>query len=69
VRTNKVKQITIEDLRSLARRAGLELPDEELQRLLAGVNRSKKQVADLRQLVAVDDEPAGIFIASITPQK
>jgi Ca2+-binding EF-hand superfamily protein len=69
VRTNKAKEITIEDLRSLARRAGLELPDEELQRLLAGVNRSKKQVTDLRELVAVDDEPAVIFISSIAPEK
>jgi hypothetical protein len=69
VRTNKAKEITIEDLRSLTRRAGLELPDEELQRLLAGVNRSKKQVTDLRELVAVDAEPATIFILSIAPEK
>jgi len=33
------REITIGELRQLAERAGLKLSDDELQRLLAGVNR------------------------------
>ena len=56
-------EINIEEIRALAREAGLNLPDEELQRLLPGVARSKKQAADLRRLIGVDDEPAAAFAA------
>jgi hypothetical protein len=56
-------EMTIEEIRALARKAGLNLPDEELQRLLPGVARSKKQAADLRRLIGVDDEPAAAFTA------
>ena len=59
-----VKEFTIEDLRVLANLAGLTLSDDELQRLLPGVNRSQQQVAALRAIIAAGDEPAGVFIAA-----
>lgn len=62
-------EMTIENLRILAQAAGLELPDDELQRLLPGVNRSKNQVAQLRQLVGGENEPAALFILSKASQK
>ena len=55
------QQILIDDLRNLAERAGLNLSEDELRRLLPGVNRSKKQAAELRELLASTDEPASIF--------
>jgi benzoyl-CoA reductase/2-hydroxyglutaryl-CoA dehydratase subunit BcrC/BadD/HgdB len=55
------QQILIDDLRILAERAGLNLSEDELRRLLAGVNRSKQQAAELRELFASTDEPASIF--------
>jgi Ca2+-binding EF-hand superfamily protein len=57
-------EISIEDLRTLAQQAGLNIPDEELQRLLPGVNRAQKQAAELRALIDSGDEPAAIFIAA-----
>lgn len=57
-------EITLEQLRMLAAQAGLRLTEEELQRLLPGVNRSRNQIADLRELLALGDEPAGIFAAA-----
>ena len=56
-------EMTIEEIRALASEAGLNLSDEELQRLLPGVARSKKQAADLRRLIGVDDEPDAAFAA------
>ena len=55
------QEILIDDLRKMAERAGLNLSEDELQRLIAGVNRSKKQAAELRELFASTDEPASIF--------
>jgi hypothetical protein len=55
------QQILIDDLRNLAERAGLNLSEDELRRLLPGVNRSKKQAAELRELFVSTDEPASIF--------
>jgi hypothetical protein len=57
-------EIAIEELRTLAQRAGLTLSDEELQRLLPGVTRAQKHAAELRSLISNGDEPAGFFIAS-----
>ncbi len=57
-------EIAIDELRTLAQQAGLNIPDEELQRLLPGVNRAKKQAAELRALIDSGDEPAAIFIAA-----
>jgi hypothetical protein len=57
------QELTLDDLRTIARQAGLKLTDEELQGLLPGVNRSKKQVAELRALISLESEPAGTFAA------
>lgn len=57
-------EISLKELRTRARRAGLELGDEELQRLLAGVNRSVKQAIELRAFIADKDEPATVFAPS-----
>ncbi len=61
------QEITLDTLRKMAERAGLKLSEDELQRLLPGVNRSKKQAAELRALVAAGNEPASTFdLASST---
>ena len=56
-------QVTLEESRGMAVHAGLTLTDEELQKLLQGVNRARDQVAELRQLVTDATEPAAIFTA------
>jgi hypothetical protein len=58
-------EITIDQLRVLAQRAGLKLSEEELQGLLPGVNRSRRQTAELRDILLESAEPAGIFIAAV----
>ena len=55
--------MTLEELSLLAILAGLRLTQDELQRLLPGVNRSKTQVSELRNLMTNDLEPAGAFSA------
>jgi hypothetical protein len=57
-------ELKIDELRDLARQAGLNLADDELQRLLAGVNRARKQAAELRTWIDRSDEPAGAFNAA-----
>jgi hypothetical protein len=62
-------EITPEDLRIMAQCAGLKLADDELQSLLPGINRLKKQAIELRPLVALETEPAQIFRAvSVSPK-
>jgi hypothetical protein len=39
----------------------LDLSDDELERLFPGVNRARKQAAELRELIAAGDEPAAHF--------
>ena len=56
-------EITLDDLSAMAARAGLKLTDDELQKLLPGVTRARKQVAELRQLITDSIEPAGTFSA------
>ena len=56
--------LTIEECRVLAKAAGLGLSDQELQRLVPGINRARGQAAELRELIAATDEPAGIFAAA-----
>jgi hypothetical protein len=56
-------EITLDELRASAARAGIELTEDELKELLPGVNRSHKQVNDLRELHSDADEPAGVFAA------
>lgn len=55
------RELTIDDLTALAELAGLQLSNDELLRLLPGVRRSKKQAAELRDLIDTNDEPAASF--------
>jgi hypothetical protein len=48
----------------MAERRGLRLSEDELQRLLPGVIRARKQAAELREIVAREDEPASAFDAT-----
>ncbi len=54
------QEITLDGLRKMAERASLNLSEDELRRLLPGVNRSKKQATELRELVS-GNEPASTF--------
>lgn len=63
-----VSEITRDELRVRAARAGLELSEDELNQLLPGVNRAYQQVFDLRALLSDGDEPAAVFAAA-TGQK
>jgi hypothetical protein len=60
LRSNMVEEL-IENLRIASKRAGLDLSDDELERLFPGVNRARKQAAELRELIAAGDEPAAHF--------
>ncbi len=64
-----MKELTIKDLRFMAEHAGLTLSEDDLQRLLPGVNRAQQQVAVLRAIIAPADEPAGVFVASDGDQR
>lgn len=54
---------TLEQLKSMAQRRGLTIPQDELQKLLPGVIRARKQAVELRALLTASDEPAGVFNA------
>jgi len=56
-------ELTLDDLSKMAARAGLKLAEDELQKLLPGVNRALRQVAELRELIADGTEPASAFSA------
>ena len=56
--------MNLQQLVALCECRGLKLPQDELQRLLPGVNRSRKQVEELRALLEVADEPAAKFTAA-----
>jgi hypothetical protein len=62
-------ELSLDELRGMALRAGLALTEDELQKLVPGVNRSRKQVAELRQLMADALEPAGTFSANARKQR
>ena len=64
-----VEKITLEILRTIAERAGLRLSDDELQRLVPGVNRARQQVAELREIIERAEEPAGAFNAANAERK
>ena len=63
------QELTLEQLESMAHRRGLTLPQEELQKLLPGVARARKQAAELRDMLARTDEPAGVFKAARDERK
>jgi len=54
-------EISFAELRSIAELSGLKLSEDELQRLLPGVNRSRTQGAELRDLMTDNLEPASAF--------
>ncbi|MDP2602718.1 MAG: hypothetical protein Q8S00_09025 [Deltaproteobacteria bacterium] len=56
-------EMSLDDLSKMASRAGLKLPEDELQELLPGVNRALRQAAELRQLIEDGTEPASAFSA------
>jgi hypothetical protein len=60
------EEITLNRLRTMAEQAGLKLSDEQLQGLLPGVNRSRKQVSELRELISDSLEPASNFCPAKT---
>jgi hypothetical protein len=64
-----VHEITLENLKTMAERKGIKLGEDELERLLPGVNRARKQAAELREMIARVDEPAGTFSPSRANQK
>ena len=53
--------LTVENLKTIAAQRGLKLADEDLQKLLPGVIRSRQQAAELRELLTLPDEPACVF--------
>lgn len=59
------REITLEESRMMPERAGLELADDELRRLLPRVNRSKKQVAALREPIEAETEAGAIFLRKL----
>jgi hypothetical protein len=59
-----VKEITLLELQTMAARSGLQLTNEELEKLLPGVNRSYSHARELRGLVTDRTEPAIFFAAS-----
>jgi len=63
------EEITLERLKSMAQRRSLTLPEEQLQKLLPGVIRARRQAAELRDLLTRADEPAGAFKASRDDRK
>ena len=56
-------EMSLDDLSKMASRAGLKLPEDELQELLPGVNRALRQAAELRQLIEDGTEPASAVSA------
>jgi DNA polymerase III delta prime subunit len=63
------EEFTLENLKAIAEQRGLRLPEDELQRLLPGVVRARRQAAELREIVAREDEPAAAFDAMRHGQK
>jgi Ca2+-binding EF-hand superfamily protein len=63
------KEITLAELQTVAKRSGLQLTDEELTKLLPGVNRSHQQSLELRELIIDSIEPAAAFVASQTEKR
>jgi len=57
------EEMTLDNLSKMAAQAGLRLPDDELEKLLRGVNRTRKQADELRQFLSDATEPAAIFTA------
>ena len=63
------KEITLARLQKMVEQSGLKLTDEEVEKLLPGVNRSQNQVLELRELITDSIEPATAFAASRTEKR
>src|SRR5215510_4519298 len=63
---NIAKEITLAQLQTMVERSGLKLTEEEVEKLLPGVNRSHNQILELRKLITDSSEPASAFAASRT---
>jgi Asp-tRNA(Asn)/Glu-tRNA(Gln) amidotransferase C subunit len=63
------KEITLAQLQKMMKRSGLNLTDEEVEKLLPGVNRSQNQISELRELITDSIEPATAFAASRTEKR
>ena len=63
------KEITLAELQTVAKRSGLQLTDEELEKLLPGVNRFHHHILELRELITDSIEPAAAFAASQTEKR
>jgi hypothetical protein len=63
------KEITLAQLQKMAERSGLKLSDEDLEKLLPGVNRSHHQLLELRELITDSIEPAAAFVTSRTEKR
>jgi len=59
-------EITLDEVRAIAQRAGLNLAEDELQRLLPGIQRARKQAGELRALITDNFEPANTSSANKT---
>jgi hypothetical protein len=56
------KEISLVELQTMTKLAGLNLSEQELEKLLPGVNRSHKQAWELRELITDSIEPASTFV-------
>lgn len=63
------KEITLMELQTMASRVGLRLSEQELAKLLPGVNRSHNQTLELRELITDSIEPAATFVLSRTKKR
>ena len=59
-----LEEIALEECRALAKRAGLRLSDQELERLLPGIARARRQATELREIIDAAAEPALAFAAA-----
>jgi Ca2+-binding EF-hand superfamily protein len=57
MRENMAKEIKLAQLQRMVERSGLKLTDEEVEKLLPGVNRSQNQILELRELITDRIEP------------
>jgi len=53
----------------MVEQSGLKLIEEEVEKLLPGVNRSQNQVLELREVITDSIEPATAFAASRTEKR
>ena len=63
------KELTLAQLQTMVERSGLKLTEEDVEKLLPGVNRSHNQILDLRELITDSVEPASAFAASRTEKR